>query len=185
LFCRINFFHSFFDSERVGAFAIYSFVSRLYHGASKQLSRKMLDGVCMKAVFVFVATFVSFCTVAHAMKTYRCVTEHAGKADKIAILMLDNATMELHFAWKNFTLSPDAVDSVTAPDAHRSIRFAPMADGQDFQNELFNDRADKENPPKTSAVFVSQGLIQEKSSGFVQVEYETDDGDKARTYNCE
>jgi hypothetical protein len=150
----------------------------------------------MKAL-IALAMLVS--SAAFAANSYDCSNTATGQRtiDAFTLVKLQNganATVEFHpvGAHKGWDLSP-TISAVRGDRAHHpadvqengTSEFTPVANPQEFNKAI----APKPGQPVyVSAIFVSQGLLQDKSSGYVKVEYRYDMGSGAgmhsRQYLC-
>jgi len=150
----------------------------------------------MKAL-IALAMLVS--SSAFAANSYDCSNTATGERtiDAFTLVKLQNganATVELHpvGAHKGWDLSPTASADRAARqhnpsdvEVNGTAEYTPVANQQEF-NKAIGPKPGQ--PVYVSAIFVSQGLLQDKSSGYVKVEYRYAIGSGAamhsRQYTC-
>ena len=151
----------------------------------------------MKKIILLALCLVS--TSAFA-KSYSCDASGTGEKtiDSFTLVKTgsgENATLEFHpvGAHKGWDLSPTSSGNRDARE-HRpnwveengTGEYSAGANPQEFNKGI---SPDKNKPVFVSAIFVSQGVMQDKESGYVMIEFRYANGSGAamhgRQYNCE
>jgi hypothetical protein len=151
----------------------------------------------MKGLFVSVVLLVSSTAFA---ASYECKSSGSGSKtiDAFTVVKMnrgENSTLEFHPVGvsKGWDLSPTSSGKrctrlhnpgLVAPNG--TAEYCPGARVEEFNRAI---SPNPNEPVYLSAIFVSQGLLQDKDSGYVQIEYRYENGSGApmhtRKYDCE
>jgi hypothetical protein len=150
----------------------------------------------MKFLPIFALAF--FAAAQANAASFTCTAGGKGQktVDSFTVVKMEagpNATLEFHVKGKSIALSPtgsaDRGDRAHRPqdvEPKGTAEYVPETNMQELNIGLANDPKD---PPFVSAIFVSQGLLQDKGSGYVTIEYRYAEGSgaamHARHYDCE